>query len=187
MKRLAGIMFLLLLVILLWEARQHLALREAALIHQRREVADLHQRVIELEIEKNHLQEALRLRLRETQNLTEQVEQLRTIPAVVTAYAPLDPHAAEGMCYEGDPRITATGTVARPGVVAADFGRLPAGTRLDIPGYGIGVVEDIGSALRQAEGIRLDVLMEYREEALKWGRQTLDVQIALDRERGGEP
>ena len=36
-----------------------------------------------------------------------------------TAYAPLDPKAKEGMCYEGDPRITASGAPVVPGVTVA--------------------------------------------------------------------
>ena len=101
----------------------------------------------------------------------------RVIRAEVTSYAPLDPNAVEGMCYSGDPSITATGTTVRYGVAAADFSKLPAGTILDIPGYGIAVVEDTGSALRKHEGYAIDVFMPTREEALAWGRQHLDVKI----------
>ncbi len=99
------------------------------------------------------------------------------IRAEVTSYAPLDPDAVEGMCYSGDPSITATGTTVRYGVAAADFSKLPAGTVLDIPGYGIAVVEDTGSALREHDGYAIDVFMPTREEALEWGRQYLDIEI----------
>ena len=101
----------------------------------------------------------------------------RIIRAEVTSYAPLDPDAVEGMCYSGDPSITATGTTVRYGVAAADFSKLPAGTVLEIPGYGIAVVEDTGSALRKHEGYAIDVFMPTRREALAWGRQHLDVKI----------
>lgn len=101
----------------------------------------------------------------------------RIIRAEVTSYAPLDPDAVEGMCYSGDPSITATGTTVRYGVAAADFSKLPAGTVLDIPGYGIAVVEDTGSALRKHDGYAIDVFMPTRREALEWGRQHLDVKI----------
>jgi 3D (Asp-Asp-Asp) domain-containing protein len=99
------------------------------------------------------------------------------IRAEVTSYAPLDPDAVEGMCYSGDPSITATGTTVRYGVAAADFSKLPAGTVLEIPGYGIAVVEDTGSALRKHDGYAIDVFMPTRGEALAWGRQHLDVKI----------
>ncbi len=101
----------------------------------------------------------------------------RIIRAEVTSYAPLDPDAVEGMCYSGDPSITATGTTVRYGVAAADFSKLPAGTVLEIPGYGIAVVEDTGSALRKHDGYAIDVFMPTRGEALAWGRQHLDVKI----------
>lgn len=101
----------------------------------------------------------------------------RIIRAEVTSYAPLDSDAVEGMCYSGDPSVTATGTPVRYGVAAADFSKLPAGTILDIPGYGIAVVEDTGAALRKHEGYAIDVFMPTREEALAWGRQHLDVKI----------
>lgn len=105
------------------------------------------------------------------------LEEKNVIRAEVTSYAPLDPDAVEGMCYSGDPSITATGTTVRYGVAAADFSKLPAGTVLDIPGYGIAVVEDTGSALRKHDGYAIDVFMPTRGEALAWGRQHLDVKI----------
>lgn len=101
----------------------------------------------------------------------------RIIRAEVTSYAPLDPDAVEGMCYSGDPSVTATGTPVRYGVAAADFSKLPAGTVLEIPGYGIAIVEDTGSALRKHDGYAIDVFMPTRREALEWGRQHLDVKI----------
>ena len=187
MKRVAGILLMMLLVVLLWEVQQHQAWREEELDRQRREVAELELRMQALVHEKDLLQEALMIRIREVTELTDQVDRLSTIPAVVTAYAPLDPRAVEGVCYEGNPRVTATGTEVRVGVVAADLSRLPAGTQLQIPGYGLGVVEDTGSAMRRAEGLLLDVFMETREEALRWGRQSLDVRIVLDGEKGDTP
>lgn len=105
------------------------------------------------------------------------LEEKNVIRAEVTSYAPLDPDAVEGMCYSGDPSITATGTTVRYGVAAADFSKLPAGTVLEIPGYGIAVVEDTGSALRKHDGYAIDVFMPTREEAFAWGRQHLDVKI----------
>ena len=101
----------------------------------------------------------------------------RVIRAEVTSYAPLDPNAVEGMCYMGDPSITATGTTVRYGVAAADFSKLPAGTVLDIPGYGVAVVEDTGSALREHDGYAIDVFNPTSRESLEWGRQYLDVEI----------
>jgi 3D (Asp-Asp-Asp) domain-containing protein len=46
---------------------------------------------------------------------------------------------------------------------------------MKIPGYGKGVVEDIGSAIKGPN--RLDVYLSSRKKALKWGRKTLKVKI----------
>ena len=104
-------------------------------------------------------------------------DELRTIPAIVTAYAPLDPESIEGFDYSGDPRYTATGTLVSRGVGAADFRRLPPGTVLDVPGYGLVTVEDTGGAMRANEDIQIDVVFDTRDEALEWGRQDLEVKV----------
>jgi 3D (Asp-Asp-Asp) domain-containing protein len=68
--------------------------------------------------------------------------------------------------------ITATGTKAGKGTVAADFSVLPPGTRLSIPGYGEGIVSDKGGSIR---GNRLDVWFPSHDEALKWGRRRVKI------------
>jgi 3D (Asp-Asp-Asp) domain-containing protein len=71
--------------------------------------------------------------------------------------------------------ITSSGTKAKKGTIAADIKYYPYGTIMKIPGYGKGVVEDIGSAIKGQN--RLDVYMSSRKKALKWGRKTLKVKI----------
>jgi 3D (Asp-Asp-Asp) domain-containing protein len=44
-----------------------------------------------------------------------------------------------------------------------------------IPGYGKGVVEDIGGAIKGPN--RLDLYFSTRKNALKWGKQTVKVKI----------
>jgi 3D (Asp-Asp-Asp) domain-containing protein len=70
--------------------------------------------------------------------------------------------------------ITASGTRARPGTMAADASLYPFGTVLRVPGYGLGRVEDRGGAIR---GNRLDLFFKDHQEALRWGRQTLRVEV----------
>ena len=85
----------------------------------------------------------------------------------VYAYGPL----------EGRPKavgVTARGTVARHGTVAADPRVYPFGTLLEIPGYGTGVVEDVGGAIR---GRHVDVWFPSHEAARRWGRRMLDVKV----------
>jgi 3D (Asp-Asp-Asp) domain-containing protein len=71
--------------------------------------------------------------------------------------------------------ITSSGTRARRGTIAADTKYYPYGTVMIIPGYGKGVVEDIGSAIKGPN--RLDVFFSSRRRALQWGRQRLVVKI----------
>lgn len=70
--------------------------------------------------------------------------------------------------------ITASGTRARVGTVAADTRLLPMGTILYIPGYGWGRVEDRGGAIK---GHKLDLFFESHQDALEWGRQQVDVRV----------
>lgn len=70
--------------------------------------------------------------------------------------------------------ITASGVPARRGTVAADTTLLPMGTILYIPGYGWGRVEDRGGAIK---GNRLDLYFDRHQEALVWGRQSVDVKV----------
>jgi 3D (Asp-Asp-Asp) domain-containing protein len=69
---------------------------------------------------------------------------------------------------------TATNKFVRKGMVAADWRVFPPGTRLYIPGYGEAVVEDKGGAVK---GMHLDLFLESRTEALKWGVKELDVYV----------
>ena len=69
--------------------------------------------------------------------------------------------------------MTARGTMAREGTVAADPTVFPFGSRLHIPGYGTGVVEDVGGAIK---GRHVDVWFPTHEAARQWGRRELAVR-----------
>ncbi|MCZ6732023.1 MAG: 3D domain-containing protein [Gammaproteobacteria bacterium] len=71
--------------------------------------------------------------------------------------------------------ITSSGTKAKQGTIAADIRYYPYGTRMIIPGYGKGVVEDTGSAIKGPN--RIDVYYGSRKKALRWGRQKVTVRI----------
>lgn len=70
--------------------------------------------------------------------------------------------------------ITATGTKAQFGTIAADPTIFPFGTQLNVPGYGEGVVEDTGSRVR---GYRIDVWFPTHAEAQAWGRREMFVAL----------
>ncbi len=71
---------------------------------------------------------------------------------------------------------TASGTMARPGTIAADTRLYPFGTIMYVPGYGYGRVEDRGGAIR---GQKLDLFYRTHQQALQWGRQHKDVKVWL--------
>jgi 3D (Asp-Asp-Asp) domain-containing protein len=91
-----------------------------------------------------------------------------------TAYAPLDPNAKEGMCYEGDPRITASGAPVVPGVTVAAGKELPFGTELYIKGIGKRIVQDRGAAISRGY---IDIAVKTQAEAIRFGRRHVLVKI----------
>jgi 3D (Asp-Asp-Asp) domain-containing protein len=74
--------------------------------------------------------------------------------------------------------ITFSGVKVHRGVVstiAADTSVFPLGTVLHIPGYGYGIVADIGSAIK---GKKLDLYFETKEDVYKlWGKKTVNVRV----------
>ena len=78
------------------------------------------------------------------------------------------------MCYEGDPRITASGAPVVPGVTVAAGKELPFGTELYIRGIGKRIVQDRGGAIGRG---RLDIAVETQAEAYQFGRRHVLVKI----------
>lgn len=70
--------------------------------------------------------------------------------------------------------VTASGTKAKPGTIAADTRQYPMGTVIYVPDYGYGRVEDRGSAVR---GAHLDLFFKSHKEALQWGRRQKQVTV----------
>jgi 3D (Asp-Asp-Asp) domain-containing protein len=71
--------------------------------------------------------------------------------------------------------ITSSGARAKKGTIAADTRYYPYGTVMKIPGYGKGVVQDTGAAIKGPN--RIDVYFRSRKKALQWGRQRLTVKV----------
>ncbi len=71
--------------------------------------------------------------------------------------------------------ITSSGSKAKKGTIAADIRHYPYGTKMIVPGYGKGVVEDTGSAIKGPG--RIDVFFRSRKKALRWGRQQVTVKV----------
>jgi Uncharacterized protein conserved in bacteria len=85
--------------------------------------------------------------------------------------------------HPGHPQygITYSGVRARRGIIstiAADLSIFPLGTLLYIPGYGYGVVADIGSAVK---GNVIDLYFQTKEDVYKqWGKRTVEVIVIKD-------
>lgn len=69
---------------------------------------------------------------------------------------------------------TATGALARYGVIAVDPNVIPLGTRVYVPGYGFAVAADTGGAI---DGKRIDLCFDTVAEALAWGRRSVNIII----------
>lgn len=76
--------------------------------------------------------------------------------------------------------ITAMGTRARMGTIAADTTIYPFGTIIEVPGYGYGRVEDRGGAIK---GKHIDLWFPRHNTALKWGKKTLPVRIWIPKNK----
>jgi len=95
----------------------------------------------------------------------------------VTAYAPLDPAAVRGMCYSGDPHITASGKRTDTKRTVAAPRHIPFGTWLFIEGVGLRRVDDRGGRIK---GKRIDLCLPTRREALRWGRRKARVFFLVE-------
>lgn len=69
--------------------------------------------------------------------------------------------------------VTASGAPVKHGTVAADTKRYAFGTRLEIPGYGTGTVEDVGGSIK---GRHIDVWFPSHADARRWGARWLKVR-----------
>ncbi len=72
--------------------------------------------------------------------------------------------------------VTASGSRARKGTLAADTSLYPFGTIMHIPGYGYGRVEDRGGAIK---GNHVDAWFKSHQKAVQWGKQQLEVKVWL--------
>ncbi|MGJ0846537.1 3D domain-containing protein [Tissierella praeacuta] len=96
---------------------------------------------------------------------------------IVTAYAPYDNKS--GICNDGDPSRTSTGTKPDWGTVAVNPKRFPYGTEFYIEGYGYGKGLDTGGAMRK-NSRKIDLFFMKHSDAMKWGVKEMDVIIFED-------
>ena len=85
-----------------------------------------------------------------------------------SAYTPFD---------DGQSGITASGIPARRGIVAVDPRVIPLGTRVYVMGYGPALAADTGGAIK---GAKIDLCIEDYNEAIRFGRRTVEVYILAE-------
>ncbi|OZV12299.1 hypothetical protein CIW83_09375 [Tissierella sp. P1] len=147
------------------------------------EIGQLEDERLKLQNRKEFLEDILIRNKQEKEMLILQVndlekenEQLRTIRAKLTAYSPLDNR--DGQQAEGDPTRTSIGKRVSRGIVAADPRKLPYGTKLEIPNWGVVEVGDTGAALRNDnKNIRIDLFHETYNQAMQFGVKDTEVKI----------
>jgi 3D (Asp-Asp-Asp) domain-containing protein len=72
------------------------------------------------------------------------------------------------------PGRTASGRPVGWGVVAVDPSLIPMGSRLSIPGYGIGVAADTGGAI---QGAKIDLWFPTLGQARAWGTRVVTITV----------
>lgn len=91
----------------------------------------------------------------------------------ITGYCPCS------YCCGKSDGVTASGTIAQANhTIAADTSILPFGTEVIINGQRY-TVEDVGGAIN---GNHIDMFFASHQEALNWGRQTIEVFVERTRE-----
>ena len=91
----------------------------------------------------------------------------RTLQVVATGYSYNEP----GLGY-----YTATGIDLRsnPTVIAVDPSVIPLGSLIEVPGYGVAIAGDTGSAIK---GNKIDLHFVSVDQANQWGRRTVTIKI----------
>jgi len=70
--------------------------------------------------------------------------------------------------------ITSTGHKLRTGIIAVDPRVIKMGSRIHVPGYGWGIADDRGGAIK---GRHIDVCFSSRHMVGRWGRKKLDLIV----------
>ena len=93
----------------------------------------------------------------------------------ISAYCP-----CELCCGPYADGYTSSGEKATEGItIAADTDVLPLGTEVYIEGIGTRIVQDVGGAIK---GNKLDLYFDSHEDALKFGRQYLEIYTVEEAE-----
>ena len=103
------------------------------------------------------------------------IEVKNLVVAKITGYAPLDNKS--GICADENPTVTSIGKYPSKKYAAVDPKKLPYGTKIKVPGYGTVEAGDTGGAMRNYDGIQIDLFFDTYEEAIEWGVKYIEVEI----------
>lgn len=109
---------------------------------------------------------------------TEPIETTTTEPPTKTMLVEATAYCScDKCCGQYADGITASGTVATAGrTIAVDPRHIPLGASVIINGMKY-IAEDIGGAIK---GNRIDIYFDSHEDALKWGRQQIKVEVLFN-------
>ncbi|RLC89660.1 MAG: hypothetical protein DRI37_03420 [Chloroflexi bacterium] len=110
-----------------------------------------------------------RVVVRQLQTGSGVVEYWRVFRMLATSYSASTAGVSPGASYYGR---TATGIPMRDGIVAVDPRVISLGTNVYVPGYGLGLAADTGSAIK---GKRID--LGYSDEHLRLWYSWVDVYL----------
>jgi 3D (Asp-Asp-Asp) domain-containing protein len=142
-----------------------------------------HQEYVSTLVARRHLNLAqiseIEARARASAAASREIALRTTAPASTTLTTPTNPApgnrtltmVATGYASGG---TTATGLPVGWGTVAVDPFVIPLGSRMSIPGYGLGVAADTGSAV---QGATIDLWFPTMRQALAWGRRVVTVTL----------
>lgn len=82
-----------------------------------------------------------------------------------------DSYTATAYCLRGR---TVTGDYVKKGTIGVDPQYIPLGSKLYVAGYGFGIANDVGGAIK---GKIIDIWLPSYDECIDWGRQTVTVYI----------
>lgn len=110
---------------------------------------------------------------------TKVLSQYKAVEVTATGYSPNfestgkhPNHPEYGITYSG---VKVVRDPAAISTIAADLSIFPLGTVLYVPGYGYGLVCDIGSAIK---GHKIDLFYETKEHVYaQWGKKQLEVYV----------
>lgn len=156
---------------------------------------ELQEEITTLEYETKVLREVVREKVNQEKEMMLNIEQLeekveglkedkaspqatptRGGVARVTMYSPHDDR--NGINSEGDPNITATGMQSGPDVIAVDPREIPYGSKVRVEGFDrTFIAGDTGGAMRNYDGVAIDIYTRNYDDALRFGIQYLEYTI----------